>query len=545
MCGLCQTFQPWQPDCVFDPFLEAGSTRTGCVSVTPDEGSTASTTPLANTVPIYTHDQIADYLTTGFWASFGGPRSFDVSAGDTLLVDVSRLGAAGQTLAHQALTAWAEVTGIEFRDVTTSATVEAGRESADAPAASGTVYALDMGQYFLGQLSSETDRDWVSLSLVAGQTVILTLDGDAWSGFELDDPLLSVYDADGTLLAQDDDSGLDFDSRLVFTAKTTGVVFVEAASFGGLYDGGYRLSVTMNGEVADLAFTDDDAGAYTTFSLSGSTITQAQVNINANWTGGGSRTDGYHYQTYLHEIGHALGLGHAGPYNGSASYGTDNLYANDSWQTTVMSYFDQSENTDVGGSFAYAITPQVADIIALREIYGGGEARTGDTVYGFGSTAGGYLDEMTTFSAPTALTILDDGGLDTLDLGGWDGAQRIDLGPGEYSDVLGRIGTLGIAEGSIIENAIGGAGHDWIGGNAAANVLDGGAGNDALIGGAGNDTLEGGNGRDFLNAGEGRNHLSGGAGSDLLIGAGVSEAEMMELLGGLADIWGGDPDALA
>ena len=29
----------------------------------------------------------------------------------------------------------------------------------------------------------------------------------------------------------------------------------------------------------------------------------------------------------MHEIGHALGLGHGGPDNGSASYGLDNLYA--------------------------------------------------------------------------------------------------------------------------------------------------------------------------------------------------------------------------
>jgi hypothetical protein len=36
--------------------------------------------------------------------------------------------------------------------------------------------------------------------------------------------------------------------------------------------------------------------------------------------------DSYSFQTYVHEIGHALGLGHGGPYNGSASYGLDNLY---------------------------------------------------------------------------------------------------------------------------------------------------------------------------------------------------------------------------
>ena len=46
-------------------------------------------------------------------------------------------------------------------------------------------------------------------------------------------------------------------------------------------------------------------------------------------------------------IGHAIGLVHAGEYNGSAHFGVDNLYGNDSWQMSIMSYFDQAENTYV------------------------------------------------------------------------------------------------------------------------------------------------------------------------------------------------------
>ena len=78
--------------------------------------------------------------------------------------------------------------------------------------------------------------------------------------------------------------------------------------------------------------------------------------------------DSYGYQTYIHEIGHALGLGHQGPYNGSAIYSTNATYADDTWQYSVMSYF--AENNYSGSSYRYVVTPQMADIYAVGPIYG-------------------------------------------------------------------------------------------------------------------------------------------------------------------------------
>ena len=99
-------------------------------------------------------------------------------------------------------------------------------------------------------------------------------------------------------------------------------------------------------------------------------MSSATVDISADWitTDGGAHDgktgiDSYGYQTYIHEIGHALGLGHQGPYNGSAVYSTNALYANDTWQYSVMSYF--SEPNYNGGSYRYVVTPQMADIYAV------------------------------------------------------------------------------------------------------------------------------------------------------------------------------------
>ena len=64
------------------------------------------------------------------------------------------------------------------------------------------------------------------------------------------------------------------------------------------------------------------------------------------------------------------------------------------------------------------------------------------------------------------------------------------------------------------ENARGGAGNDFIHGNAAANVLESGGGTDWLLGYGGNDTLIGGSGVTALVGGSGRDILFGGTGAD-------------------------------
>src|SRR5262245_13615375 len=104
----------------------------------------------------------------------------------------------------------------------------------------------------------------------------------------------------------------------------------------------------------------------------GGSLQTATVQISSAWGGGiGPGPDGvgnYLFQTYIHEIGHALGLGHQGPYNSSGVYGRDNVFTNDTYQYSVMSYFGQSNFG--GSSNAPLITPQMADILAIQNLYG-------------------------------------------------------------------------------------------------------------------------------------------------------------------------------
>jgi serralysin len=304
----------------------------------------------------------------------------------------------------------------------------------------------------------------------------------------------------------------------------------------GVWDDVTNLTFQQTTGAAMITFDDNQSGAFSNYSASGSIMSSAFVNVSTSWLSTyGTGMDSYSFQTYIHEIGHALGLGHAGPYNGSATYGVDNNHANDTWQYSVMSYFSQPEYG--GASYRFVMTPMVADIAAVNLIYGGATAHTGDTVYGFNSSAGALYNFASYAEAP-ALTIDDAGGSDTLDASGYSQSQLIDLQPGQYSNIGGLVGNIGIATSTLIENAIGGAGNDIVTGNPANNVLQGGEGDDTLSGESSNDTLQGNLGNDSLDGGIGEDLAFGGKDNDVLLGNDGDDRLVGDL--GNDTLWGGN-----
>jgi Ca2+-binding RTX toxin-like protein len=251
--------------------------------------------------------------------------------------------------------------------------------------------------------------------------------------------------------------------------------------------------VTTGGQIVfSNAEGTDGSIAATDANWSRGITTSAHVQISSSWvTRYGSGLYSYSLQTYVHEIGHALGLGHAGDYNNSATYPYDSLFQNDAWSTSIMSYFSPSENSYFAGqgfTDNFVLTPMTADILAMQSLYGLSTAtRTGDTTYGFNSNAGSVYNAS---AYPRAgYTIFDSAGNDTIDFSGSAANQLLNLNPETFSNANGRVGNLTIARNVVIENAIGGSGSDTIVGNAADNVLKGGAGADTLTGGAGSDTF--------------------------------------------------------
>lgn len=207
----------------------------------------------------------------------------------------------------------------------------------------------------------------------------------------------------------------------------------------------------------------------------------------------------YGYGTFIHEIGHSLGLNHMGEYNGSGSWAPSSFQ--DSTVLSIMSYFGPDQGNDgkdlvmwadwIKGGVTYAAqTPMLNDIMAIQDIYGADiTTRTGATVYGFNSNVSGSAAKFFDFDVNDnpILCLYDAGGNDTLDLSGFSTRSSISLVAGTFTDCNDMTNNISIAYTATIENAVGGTGNDTLTGNDVANILTGGRGNDAINGGAGID----------------------------------------------------------
>ena len=218
------------------------------------------------------------------------------------------------------------------------------------------------------------------------------------------------------------------------------------------------------------------------------------------------------YHTFIHELGHSLGLFHIWEYILNEKH-----KVLDSLKYSVMSYkCPDIKDADFGG--LYPMTFMLVDILLLQYLYGPNmTTRLENNTYGFHSNTGRAAYSLKSIEDKLVSCIWDSGGIDTLDFSLYTVNQVINLNEGCFSDIGGLRSNISIAYKTIIENAIGGKGDDTLIGNPFDNNLSGGDGNDLFYGGAGNDLLYGGSGNDVIYGELGNDVLFGDDGDDMLI----------------------------
>ncbi len=252
----------------------------------------------------------------------------------------------------------------------------------------------------------------------------------------------------------------------------------------------------------------------------------------------------YAWHTFMHEIGHALGLKHG---HDSSGYGALDA-AHDQMPYSVMTYHSHTASGSGGYTneyYGYAQTFMMYDIAALQAIYGvNWSHHSGSTTYTFSTTTGEMSVNGTGQGAPGSnrilTTIWDGGGEDTVDLSNYTSGISGSIAPGEYLLVsslqTAQLGAGIYADGNIyfaeapenkrkayIENLITGSGNDTVEGTSKSNTIEGRGGNDIIDGKGGHDVLKGNGGRDFLIGGPGNDTLEGGIGKDELKGNGGAD----------------------
>jgi serralysin len=250
-------------------------------------------------------------------------------------------------------------------------------------------------------------------------------------------------------------------------------------------------------------------------------INEAAIFRVEDGRGAGLTYGGINYEAVIHELLHNLGFAHPHP-DVNAPRGLPGVTqefddtGDFALNQTVFSLLSYNSNDQVDASGAPTTGQGFAagapvdrgysvlgtfDIALLQALYGENRSTaSGDDIYDLSNTDAtgthfkaiwdsGGTDEFRHTGTKSAVIDLRAA---TLDLA--DGA----LAGGGITRVESVFGGYTIAQGTVIENATGGAGDDRLIGNPSANTLNGGAGHDTLEGGGGADTLMGGDGDDLI-----------------------------------------------
>ena len=91
-------------------------------------------------------------------------------------------------------------------------------------------------------IAAARDTDYVVFSATAGSILTIGTDADGTSG-QIGDTRIRLFNADGAVLASDDDSGPGLYSLITFTATYTGTYYVGIAAYSTTSTGAYKCFI--------------------------------------------------------------------------------------------------------------------------------------------------------------------------------------------------------------------------------------------------------------------------------------------------------------
>ncbi len=418
----------------------------------------------------------------------------------------------------------------------------------EARSTTATQQTIDVDGSVSGTIGGNGDRDWYGVTLEAGFSYAITMDGTGTTT-ELSRPEFFVYNAAGTQVANFSDGNGDGTVSSLYTPTSDGTYYIAATGFNDGVSGDYTL--TLGGDDARNSIdTLRDIGAGQAVSgeigLNGDrdwfrTVLQAGEDYTFSLTGDGSAGELSTVELNLYDNAGTLianyDSGSTATQTAAFTPGSTGTYYiealgrnNSDSGTYILSLAGPrplqtgTNQDDVlfgdtrGENFSGLAGDDVIVANAGNDILFGGDGNDvllggdgNDLLYGEGGNDnlfGGNGNDV--FFASDGADAFDGGS-------GIDRVQYSNATAGIRADLIFPRGNEGQATGDLytnIENLRGSAFADNIRGNAGDNVLEGLAGNDILIGRDGDDTIIGNAGNDIMFGGRGADVLNGGSGID-------------------------------